>query len=63
MDLRDIKVKIKVFRQNERTGFDKHFLKIEEIIFINYNKAMSVRSCVCNVFFKLTSLTSITTLC
>ena len=26
-DLKDIKVKIKVFRQKERTGLDKHFLK------------------------------------
>ena len=27
-DLRDIKVKIIVVRQKERTGFDKYFLKI-----------------------------------
>ena len=27
-DLKGIKLKIKVFRQKERTGFDQHFLKI-----------------------------------
>ena len=55
--IRGIKVKIKVFRQKERTGFDEHFLKIEEVIFID-NKAMSVR---CNAVLKMTSLTSIIT--
>ena len=49
--LRGIKVKIKIMNIS---------WKFEELILIN-NKAMSIRTCVCNAFLNMTSLTLIIT--
>ena len=54
---RRIKVKIKVFRQQDRTGLMNISWKFE-IIFIHI-KAMSIRMCVHKVFLNMTSLMSI----